>query len=56
MPPVANGNMYRGYDTNAGLSDGATITFNDHALNPPVKSVQLMGNSPGTATSKRQDH
>ena len=47
VTPQANGYMYRGYDNNAGLSDGAEITFHDSDRNPGYRSVRLMGNSPG---------
>jgi hypothetical protein len=48
--PTNNGYVYKGYDTNAGLSDGASITFADYSdVSPPVKAVKLMGLAPGSA-------
>lgn len=48
--PVANGYLYKGYDTNAGLSVGAAITFaNYDDGGNTYRAVKLMGDSPGSA-------
>ena len=48
--PNQDGNIYRGYDTNAGLSAGAAITFDNRTdAEGTWRSVKLMGDSPGTA-------
>lgn len=48
--PTANGYLYKGYDTNAGLSVGAAVTFaNYEDGGNTYRAVKLMGDSPGSA-------